>query len=145
MKIMRVVLDTSVIVAGVLSKQGASYQLLRAIPTKSFVTLVSVPLFIEYEATLKREEIRQRHGLSLEDIDTLLKVWAKICQPVSLHFLWRPQLRDPNDEMVLETAVNGGAEALVTFNIADFRHACPRFGIDVWPPATLLGKLRKTL
>jgi putative PIN family toxin of toxin-antitoxin system len=139
----RVVLDTNVIVAGVSSKQGASYQLLKEIPAQSFTLLVSVPLFVEYEATLKREEICKLHGLSHQDVDVLLEVWAKVCEPVSLNFLWRPQLRDPGDEMVLETAVNGSAQAIVTFNIADFRHACSRFGVELWTPATLLRSLQR--
>lgn len=140
---LRVVLDTNVIVAGVSSNQGASYQLLKEIPGQSFTMLVSVPLFVEYEATLKRLEICKAHGLSHHDVDILLQVWAKVCEPVSLHFLWRPQLRDPGDEMVLETAINGGAQAIVTFNTTDFRQACPRFGVDLWTPATLLGRLRR--
>jgi putative PIN family toxin of toxin-antitoxin system len=140
---LRVVLDTNVIVAGVSSNRGASYQLLKEIPGQSFTMLVSVPLFVEYEATLKRQEICKAHGLSHHDVDALLKMWAKVCEPVSLHFLWRPQLRDPGDEMVLETAINGGAQAIVTFNTTDFRQACPRFGVDLWTPATLLGRLRR--
>jgi putative PIN family toxin of toxin-antitoxin system len=127
---LRVVLDTNVIVAGVSSKQGASYQLLKEIPAQSFTLLVSVPLFVEYEATLNREEIYKPHGLSHQDVDVLLEVWAKVCEAVSLNFLW-PQLRDTGDEMVLETAVNGSAQAIVTFNIADFRHACSRFGVEL--------------
>jgi predicted nucleic acid-binding protein len=124
--------------------QGASYQLLREIPEQSFTMLVSVPLFMEYEATLKRKDIRKMHDLSCCDVDIWLKVWAEVCEPVPLHFLWRPQLRDPADEMMLETAINGGAQAIVTFNVADFRKACPRFGIDLWAPGTLLGRLRRT-
>jgi predicted nucleic acid-binding protein len=95
-----------------------------------FTLLVSVPLFVEYEATLKRKKIRKLHGLSHQDVDVLLEVWAKVCEPVSLSFLW-PQLRNPGDETVLETAVNGSVQAIVTFNIADFRHACSRFGVEL--------------
>jgi putative PIN family toxin of toxin-antitoxin system len=126
------------------SKQGASYQLLKEIPAQSFTLLVSVPLFVEYEATLKRKEICKLHGLSHQDVDVLLEMWAKVCEPVSLNFLWRPQLRDPGDEMVLETAVNGSAQAIVTFNIADFHHACSRFGVELWTPATLLRSLQRS-
>ncbi len=74
----RVVLDTNVIVAGVSSMQGASYQLLREIPEQSFTMLVSVPLFMEYEATLKRKDIRKMHDLSCCDVDIWLKVWAEV-------------------------------------------------------------------
>lgn len=85
------VLDTNVIVAGVSSKQGASYQLLKEIPAQSFILLVSVPLFVEYEATLKRKKTCKLHGLSHQDVDGLLEVWARVCEPVFLNFLRLPR------------------------------------------------------
>ena len=77
--------------------------------------LENVLLFVEYEAVLRRPAQRQVHGLSDANLDILLAVWARYVEPVTLRYLWRPQLRDPADEMVLETAVNGGAEALGDF------------------------------
>jgi putative PIN family toxin of toxin-antitoxin system len=134
----RIVLDTNVIIAGLQSRNGASNQLLRMVPERRFALLLSVPLFLEYEAVLKRPERLAVHGLSSEGIDTLLAVWASFGVPVNLHFLWRPQLRDVNDEMVLETAVNGRADGLVTFNIQDFKPAASRFGIELLTPAQWL-------
>ncbi len=143
MSLLRVVFDTNVMVAGLRSRQGASFLLLSEIPRRRFATLVSVPLLVEYEATLKRSEIRKAHGLSLRDVDALLKVWADCCEPVHLHYLWRPQLRDPNDEMVLETAINGAADGIVSFNVTDFEAACPLFRVALWTPAAFLTKLRR--
>lgn len=138
----RIVLDTNVIVAGLQSRNGASNRLLRMVPEHRFALLLSVPLFLEYEAVLKRPERQAEHGLSNERIDTLLAVWARFGVPVNLHYLWRPQLRDAGDEMVLETAVNGRADGLVTFNVQDFKPAASRFGIELLTPAQWLAAWR---
>ena len=66
-----------------------------------------------------------------------------LAEPVKVHYLWRPQLRDPNDEMVLEVAVNGRADALVTFNLRDFGDAPDRFGVDLVLPREALGRIRQ--
>lgn len=137
-----VILDTNIIIAGTRSRNGASFQVLSEIANKRFKFLASVPLFLEYEAILKRPEQRAVHGLSLADIDCLLNVWARYCCPVPLYYLWRPQLRDPQDEMVLETAVNGAAQAIVTLDRADFEPVVERFSIALWSPAILLKKIR---
>ena len=87
---------------------------------------------------LKRPEHRLVHGLDLEQIDAVLADLAAMIEPVQFDFLWRPQLRDPDDEMVLETAVNGRADAIITWNVRDFAQAAPRFGIVVLSPQDAL-------
>jgi predicted nucleic acid-binding protein len=106
------------------------------------VPLATPPLFLEYEEVLKRPEQRLVHGLSLAAIDEFLAEVAALIEPVELHFFWRPQVRDPSDEMVLETAINGEADALVTYNVADFALAGERFGIPILRPAELLKKVK---
>lgn len=140
----KIVLDTSVIIAGVLSQQGASHQILTRLITQEFINLMSVPLFMEYEAVLKRPNMIIKHGLNLNEIDILLSVLAKHSKKVHLHYLWRPQLHDPQDEMVLETAVNGIAKAIVTFNIKDFKPVENSFNLELWTPAQFLHYLRDT-
>ena len=76
------------------------------------------------------------------DAITFVDTIAALSEPVELHFFWRPQLRDPNDEMVLETAINGRADAIVTFNLRDFGLAPYRFGIDVLLPAQAIQRIR---
>lgn len=130
----RLVVDTSVLVAGVCSPRGASFLLLRSILEGRVRPAVSVPLFIEYESSLLNPRIRRLHRLSVSDIAALLDGIAGCIAPVKLHYLWRPQLRDPDDEMVLETAINAAAHQIVTFNTKDFLPAAKRFGVEVVRP-----------
>jgi putative PIN family toxin of toxin-antitoxin system len=140
--ILRVTLDTNVLVAGVRSRRGASYQVLRSWVRGEFVACASVPLWVEYEAVLKRPEAAAAHGLTGAEIDVLLDTWAPHVDPVELHYTWRPQLRDPKDEMVFETAMNGRAHALVTFDQGDFAKAAQRFRLALWFPRDLVLRLR---
>ena len=137
----RVTLDTNVLVAGLRSRNGASFRVLSRWLRGGFIACASVPLWLEYEATLKREDVAAVHGLSGDEVDVLLDAWAVNVDPVELRFTWRPQLRDPKDEMVLETALNGRADALVTFNRDDFEKAARRFGLPLWRPQDLLARL----
>ena len=117
---LRAVLDTNVLVAGLSSRRGASFALLNLAMDRRFEVLASPALWLEYEAVLKRAEIVKLHGLTHQDVDDVLNALSEIVEPVQAHFLWRPQLSDPNDEMVLEAAINGGATHLVSFNLRDF-------------------------
>jgi putative PIN family toxin of toxin-antitoxin system len=141
--IRRVVLDTSVIVAGLRSRSGASNAVLRLVAIGRLTLLATPPLFLEYEEVLKRAEQRLEHGLNPEAIDEFLAELAALIEPVEVHYRWRPQLRDPNDEMVLETAIHGSADALVTHNISDFADAGERFEIAVLRPAELLRRVKR--
>jgi putative PIN family toxin of toxin-antitoxin system len=134
---MRIVMDTSVLVAGLRSRLGASAALLKEIAASRVVLVASPALFLEYEAVLKRE----KHGLPAQFVDGFLAELALCISPVEIRFVWRPQLRDADDEMVLEAAINGQAEAIVTHNKRDFALAEERFGIEVLSPAELLQKV----
>lgn len=140
---MKVVIDTNVVVAGLRSSAGASYQLLGLIAADAVDFAISVPLFLEYEDVLKRPAMRRAMGLTVAEVDTVLDVLAAKASHTKLHFLWRPQLRDPNDEMVLETAANAAAQAIITFNRDDFLPAATAFTIDVLFPKDLLTLLRR--
>ncbi|MBF0141994.1 MAG: putative toxin-antitoxin system toxin component, PIN family [Magnetococcales bacterium] len=130
---MKVVLDTNVLVAGLRSSNGASHCLLQQLPMlRMFYPQISVPLFLEYEAVLKRPDSGIR--LEREEIDIILDVIAAVSNHVKLHYLWRPMLPDPADDMILELAVASNAEAIVTFNTKDFAEAERRFGIRILTP-----------
>lgn len=131
-------LDTNVLVAGLTSARGASFALLQAVATGKLRMAASTALWLEYESVLKRDEIRTLHGFDAQQVDALLSALAVWVQPVMLHYAWRPQLRDPGDEMVLEAAVNGRGHAIVTHNTRDFVRVAPRFGLQVWTPAQAL-------
>jgi putative PIN family toxin of toxin-antitoxin system len=139
---MRIVLDTSVLVAGLRSRLGAGNAVLRLVAQRQLTLLATPPLFLEYEDVLKRPEHQLAHGHPPESIDEFLAELAALIEPVEVHFQWRPQTRDPNDEMVLEAAINGRADAVVTYNVADFVAAAKRFKIDVLGPADLLKKVK---
>ena len=93
----------------------------------------SPALFLEYEDVLQRAEQRAAPGLSAKDVDAILNEPAALLEPVLTHYQWRPQLRDPADEMVLEAAANAQGDALVTYKLRDFVPA-KRFGIRVLTP-----------
>jgi putative PIN family toxin of toxin-antitoxin system len=134
----RVVLDTSVLVAAFRSRGGASWRLVDHIAEGRLAPLATPALFLEYEAVLKRPEQLAATGLSVDDVDRLLSALASAIEPVMVHFMWRPQLSDSNDEMVLEAAVNGRADALITFNLRDFAGAARKFDLRVLRPGEAL-------
>lgn len=138
---LRVLLDTNVLVAGLVSARGASHALLQALPFRRLGMVASAAVWLEYESVLKREEVRQLHGFPVAQVDDFLSALAVWVEPVRLHYVWRPQLRDPGDELVLEAAVNARVQAIVTHNVKDFSSAAPRFGLQVWTPAYTLSQL----
>ena len=139
----RVVLDTPVIVAALRTRHGAANRVLRLVASGRLVLLATPPLFLEYEDVLRRPEQRLVHGLTPEAIDQFLAELAALVEPVDVHFLWRPQVRDPSDEMVLEAAINGQADALVTYNVKHFAAPGDRFGIAILRPADVLEKVTR--
>jgi putative PIN family toxin of toxin-antitoxin system len=138
----RVVLDSSVLVAALRTRHGAANRVLRLVAERRLVPLATPPLFLEYEEVLRRPEHRLVHGLALDAIGEFLEELAALIEPVDVHFRWRPQLRDSSDEMVLEAATNGRADALVTYNIKHFAAAGGRFGIPILAPVDVLGKVK---
>lgn len=137
------VLDTDVVVAALRSPRGASARLLEAALDGTVTLLVNVALVLEYEAVCSRAEHVAASGLSAKQLSTFLDAIVALAEPVESHFIWRPQLRDPADEMVLEAAVNGDARAIVTFNQRDFGTAPSRFGVEVLLPRDTLRRLSK--
>ena len=117
---MKVVIDTSVLVAGLRSQLGSSNRVLYWVAKRRCVPLVTTAIFLEYEAVLMRPEHRLATGMSEDDVEGFLAALASGSEPVESSFLWRPQLGDPADEMILEAAVNGAACAIITHNVRDF-------------------------
>lgn len=142
MKPIQVVMDTNVIVSALRSSCGASYKLLWLIGSDKFEVNISVPLVLEYEDAAKRllEEVE----LSEEEIDDILDYICGEANAQEVFYLWRPFLKDADDEMVLELAVAAGCAYIVTYNKADFE-GVERFGLKVITPREFLeeiGELR---
>jgi len=138
------VLDTDVVVAALRSYQGASRQLLLAALDKHFDLLLSVPLILEYEAVLTRPEQLAACRVGRADIGHVLDDLAAVAEPVKITFRWRPNLPDPDDDMVLETAMNGNADAIVTFNLRHFEPASMSFDCAVLLPREALQQIRSS-
>ncbi len=130
-----IVLDTNVLVAALKSSRGASFRLLSLIEQDHFTLHVSTPLVTEYEAVLKRGIT----SLSAEEIDDVIDFICSRAVLNKIFYLWRPVLKDPDDDFILELAVKTNA-AIITWNVADFKHAA-RFGIAVITPREFLASL----
>jgi len=141
---MRYVLDTNVVVAAFRNAFGASRRLLLGALNGHFELLLSVPLTLEYEAVLTRPEQLAAMRASQFDVLALLDKIVAVAVPVSFSFRWRPALFDQSDDMVLETAVNGGANAIVTFNRRDFLLVPKQFHCAVLSPSQALEWLRRS-
>ena len=139
---MKVVLDTDVVVAAIRSPNGASAELLRLAHSGAIGIVVSVPLVLEYEAVVLRSEHLLASGLSETDARAVIDSLVNCAEWTRIDYRWRPQTRDPADEMVLEAAINGSADAIVTFNRRDFGKAPAKFDIGCWLPRETLEKLR---
>ena len=139
---MRFVLDTDVIVAAMRSPTGASSALLKSALDQKITMLASVPLFFEYEAKCTSPIHWTAAALTKEQANIFVNVLAALVEPIKTYYLWRPMLRDPNDEMVLETAVNGQAEAIVTFNLRDYGAVPERFNIKVLTPSIAIRRVK---
>src|SRR6266508_4658082 len=130
----RVVLDTNVVVSAFRSKRGASYRAVSAVGTGAFDIALSVPLVLEYEEALLAQHLAR---IRESDVAAALDYFCTVGHRQEIFFLWRPALRDPNDDMVLELAVAAECAAVVTYNVRDFRGA-DRFGVELWTPIELL-------
>ena len=136
-------MDTDAVVAAMRSPAGASAAIIRVVRQRQATLLLSVPLALEYEAVCRRSEHREESGLSVKQVEIFLDAIIAMGEPVRTHFLWRPQLRDPNDEMVLEAAVNGRADALVTFNVRDYGTTPAQFGVEVLLPREAIARIKR--
>jgi putative PIN family toxin of toxin-antitoxin system len=138
---MRLVLDTNVLVTAIRSRTGAAAEVVRLIRQRELTMVATVALFLEYEAVLTRPEHLARGGITVVEAEIALDVLAAVAEPVEPHFLWRPKLRDADDDMVLEAAVNGRAEAIATFNARDFAGVADEFGIALLTPNAILRRM----
>jgi predicted nucleic acid-binding protein len=139
---MKLVLDTDILVAGLRSRTGASRQLLRWLPELRYQAIVNVAMMLEYEAVLKRPDNLRSARMGLNDVERFLDSMSHLVVPARSYFFWRPQLRDPADEHVLEAAVNGGVDGIVTFNHRHLREPAARFGLETLKPGEAVWRIK---
>ncbi len=132
---MKIVIDTNVLVASLKSSRGASHKLISMLPDQKFLTVMSVPLAVEYEAVLKRVDLLT--GISYEDIDSVIDYLCLISEHQDIFYLWRPFLPDPFDDHILEVAVASNCGAIITYNKRDFK-GVEKFGLKALDPRELL-------
>ena len=133
-----IVLDTNVLLTALRSSLGMSFRLLSMLEEDRFVTHVSAPLLAEYEAVLKRGAL----PLSERQIDDVLDFVCARSVHDKIFYLWRPALKDPDDDFLLELAVKARA-SIITWNLTDFKRAST-FGIRVMTPRDFLNSLKDT-
>ncbi len=129
----KLVIDTNILVAATRNRLGPSFALLQSVRQRLVTVCCSPALFLEYEDVLKRPSQLAAAGLETANMDAILNELAGMIEPVTTYYQWRPQLRDPSDEMVLEAAANARANAIVTYNLRDFGPAA-LFGVLVLNP-----------
>ena len=116
---MKIVLDTNVLVMALRSRRGASFRLLSELPAKDFEIVLTIPLYTEYQDVLSRPQILEL-GYTRKDIKELTRYLASISHKQEIYYLWRPWLKDPKDDMVLEAAFASQSKYIVTYNSKDF-------------------------
>lgn len=134
----QVVLDTNVIYSGLRSRRGASFKLLSLLGSGRFEIHLSVPLVLEYEEVL--QEKRRDLGLTEADVDDVLDYLCRVAGLHEIHFLWRPRLKDPEDEMILKLSVEASCDYIVTYNKQDFP-GVEKFGVELVTAKELLQKI----
>ena len=135
---MKIVLDTNVLFAALKSRRGASYKLISLLPNRRFSIAISVPLVIEYEDVLRRGRLSD--SITEKDISDFIDFFCYIGDQQEIFFLWRPFLTDPSDDLVLEVAVAGGCDAIITYNKRHFKNV-EKFGLRILDPKEFLTEI----
>jgi putative PIN family toxin of toxin-antitoxin system len=135
----KIIIDTNVLITALLSRNGASYRLLSLVGLSKYDFYISVPLILEYE-----EQCLQKldlFGLNENDVKDIIDYMCSTGISVKVYFLWRPFLKDVDDDMILELAVSGGCDSIVTYNVKDFKNVEKVFGIKVVTPKQFLSEI----
>ncbi|NWH06642.1 putative toxin-antitoxin system toxin component, PIN family [Desulfobacter latus] len=138
---MRVVIDTNILVSAMKSDMGASYALISTLPSKKFDFYISVPLYLEYQDVLTRPEHMTGKNTK-EEILAFLRYLCKVAEHQKIFYLWRPWLKDPKDDLVLELAVASQCEYIITYNLKDFSNI-QNFGVKPIRPKEFLPIIRE--
>jgi len=132
------ILDANVVLSGLKSKNGSPFRVLQALEDERFEIAISVPLVLEYESVLFN--LLDRAIFTDEDIRDFIDYLCRIGRPTQIYYLWRPILKDPFDDHVLEVAVASESPYIVSYNKKDFK-AAKSFGIEIVSPFEFLKTL----
>ncbi len=133
-----VVLDANVVLSGLKSQNGSPFRVLQALEAERFEIAISVPLVLEYESVLSHQ--LDRAIFSDEDIRDFIDYLCRVGHPTQIYYLWRPILKDPFDDHILEVAVASESPYIVSYNKKDFK-AAKSFGIEILSPFEFLKTL----
>ncbi|NDJ54200.1 MAG: PIN domain-containing protein [Chloroflexi bacterium] len=122
------------------SRRGASFQILSRLGSDAYTPVVSVSLVMEYEATVMRFAQAAELDLTVDDVSVVVDYICSVAEHQRIYYLWRPFLPDANDDMILEVAVSGRCDAIITHNVRDFAGA-EQFGIQILAPKVFLGEI----
>lgn len=135
----RCVIDTSVLISALIGKTGPAREVIRHCLKGNLKPLVSTTLFLEYETVSQRPQIKCLCPLTDIEVQQLLSAFYSVCEWVQIHYLWRPNLKDESDNFLIELAVAGNAEMVMTNNLRDLQGAELRFeGLRILTPAQFL-------
>ena len=137
---MKIVIDTSVLVAAARSRNGTSYKLVSMLPIPEIEIALTIAVYTEWQAVMTRPE-NLPPGATADDALAFLRYLASIAHLQDVYFLWRPFSRDPDDDMIVECAVASGCDYIVTHNVKDFRRVT-ELNVQVATPAEILNLLR---
>ena len=135
---MKVVIDTSVWISALIKKESKARDLLRLAFKQKIFPQINEPLFREYENVMNREKIQKLTPLSKTEQNELFEAFLATCRWNEIYYLWRPNLKDENDNLLIELAVASGAKAIITYNIKDFKNSELIFKHKVVTPENFL-------
>ena len=135
---MKVVIDTSVWISALITKDSKARELLRLVFEKKLIPQMSETLYKEYEAIMKRNKIQKLTPLSIDEQNDLFNAYLSVCKWNDIYYTWRPNLKDEDDNFLVELAVSSGAKAIITYNIKDFSNAQLIFNHKIITPQDFL-------
>jgi len=135
---MKVVIDTSVWISALITKDSDARKLLRLVFEKKVSPQMSEALFYEYEAVMKRKKIQDSTPLNKDEQTALFNAYISTCRWNEIYYMWRPNLDDENDNFVVELAVASGAECIITYNLKDFNSSQLKFSHKIITPETFI-------
>ena len=138
---MKVVIDTSVWISALIKKGSGARELLRLVFQDKIAPQMSEPLFREYESVMKRKKIQTHTPLSKEEQYELFNAFLSKCHWNDIYYTWRPNLKDENDNFLVELAVASGARAIITYNLKDFTNAELVFDHTITTPEKFMKEL----